>query len=56
VLFAAIMILLLVVLPALQIILTFWGTVNVMCLVVPAAACVLILGSLEALLIAWWTQ
>jgi hypothetical protein len=30
--------------------------VNVMCLVVPVAACLVILGCLEALIIAQWAQ
>ena len=32
------------------------GIVNVMCLVVPVAACLVILGSLEAIIIAQWAQ
>ena len=32
------------------------GIVNVMCLVMPAAACLFILGSLASITIAQWTQ
>jgi len=53
VLYAAIIILLLFALPAFQIIPSVSGIVNVMCLVVPATACILIFGPLEAFIIAW---
>ena len=32
------------------------GIVNVMCLVIPAAVCLLILGSLGTIIIAQWAQ
>jgi hypothetical protein len=32
------------------------GIVNAMSVVVPAAGCLRILGSLEAIIIAWWAQ
>jgi hypothetical protein len=56
VLYAAIIILWLVALWGLQIISSVSGIVNVMCLVVPANVCVLILGSFEAFVIAWSAQ
>ena len=52
VLYATIMILLLVALPAFQIIPSVSGIVNVMCLVVPATVCILIFGSVEGIIIA----
>ena len=51
-LYAAIMVLWFVALPGLQIISSVSGIVNVMSLVLPATACLLIVGSLEAILIA----
>jgi hypothetical protein len=51
VLYAAIMILWLVVLPAFEIISSVLGTVNVTSAVVPVLACLLILGTLEAFII-----
>jgi hypothetical protein len=52
VLYTAIMILWLVALPCLLIIYSVSGIVNVMCVVVPAAVCLLVLGSLGAIIIA----
>jgi hypothetical protein len=51
-----IMKLFLVALPGFLIILVVTGIVNVMCLVVPAAACLHIVDSLGAILIAQWAQ
>ena len=45
----------LVAFPGFLIVSRFLGIVNVMCLV-PAAACLLILGSLEAIIIARWAH
>jgi len=42
--------------PGFLIISSVSGIVNVMSLVVPAAACLLILGSLGAIIIAQWAQ
>ena len=55
VLYAAIMTLWLVALPAFPIILSVSGIVHVMWLV-PAAVCLLILSSLKAITIALWAQ
>jgi len=55
-LYAAMLLLWLVAFPGFQILSRVLGIVNVMCLVVLAAACLLILGSLEAIIIARWTQ
>jgi hypothetical protein len=46
----------LIALPGFIIISIVSGIVNVMCLVMPAAACLHILGSLEAIVIAQWAQ
>jgi hypothetical protein len=54
--YAATMALWLVALPGFLFISNVSGTVNVMCLVVPAAACLLILDFLEAIIIAQWAQ
>ena len=54
--YAAIMTLWLVALPGFVIISSVSGIVNVVCLVIPAAACILILVSLEAIIIAQWAQ
>jgi hypothetical protein len=43
-------------LPSLLIIFSVSGTVNVMCLFISAAACLLILYSLETIIIAQWAQ
>ena len=51
-LYAAIMVLWFVALPGLQIISCVSVIVNIMSLVLPASACLLILGTLEAILIA----
>jgi len=56
ILYAPIMTLWLVALPGFLIVCDFSGLVNVMCLVVPAAACLLILGSLGAFIIAQCAQ
>jgi hypothetical protein len=53
---AAIMIRWLVALPGFLIISSVYRIVNIMFLVVPAAACLLILCSLGAIIIAQWTQ
>jgi len=45
-----------VALPSLIIIFSVSGTVNVMCLFIPSAACLPILYSLEAIIIAEWAQ
>ena len=55
ILYAAIMVLWLVELPVFLIISVVYRIVNVMSLVVPATACLLILGSLGAIIIAQWT-
>jgi len=55
-LYAAIVTLCIVALPGFLIVSSFTGIVNVMCLVVPAAACLLILGSLEAIMLAQCAQ
>jgi len=55
-LLCAAMTLCLVALPGFLIMLSVSGIVNVMCLVVPAAACLLILGSLGAIKIAQCAQ
>ena len=54
ILYAAIMTLWLVALQGFVIISSVSGIVNVMCRVVPAAACLLILGSLEAIIVDQW--
>ena len=56
ILYAAIMMLWLVALPGFLIISSVSGIVNVMCLVITAAAYLLILGSLEAIIIAQWAH
>jgi len=56
VLYAAIVTLCFVALPGFRIVSSVSGIVNVMCLVIPAAASLLILGSLEAIVIAQWAQ
>ena len=56
ILYAAIMTLWLVAFPGFLIISSVSGTVNVMCLVVPVAACFLISGSLGAIIIAEWAK
>ena len=56
ILYAAIMMLWLLALPGFLIISSVSGIVNVMCFVVPVAACLLILGSLGAIIIAQWAQ
>ena len=57
VLYAAIMTLWLVALPAFQIILSVSGIVHVMCTVVLVAVCLLIFGSLKAIIITTqWAQ
>ena len=55
-LYAAIVTLCFVALPGFRIVSSVSGIVNVMCLVIPAAASLLILGSLEAIVIAQWAQ
>jgi hypothetical protein len=55
-LYAAIMILWLVALPGFLIMSSVYSIVIVMSLVVPGTACLLILGSLGAIIIAQWTQ
>jgi len=54
--YAAIVTLCLVALPGFLIVSSFSEIVNVMCLVIPAAACLLIFGSLEAIIIAQCAQ
>ena len=56
ILYAALMILWLVALPAFQIISSVSGIVNVISVVVPATACLLILYSLGAIIIAQCTK
>jgi len=56
VLYAAVVTLCLVALPGFIIVSSVSGIVNVICLVVAAAVCLLILGSLEAIIIAQWAQ
>ena len=56
ILYAAIMILWLVALAGLLIITSVYRIVNIMSLVVPATACLLILGSFGAIMIAQWAQ
>ena len=56
ILYAAVMTLWLVAFPGFLIISSVSGIVNVMCLVIPAAACLLILGSLRAIIIDQWAQ
>ena len=56
ILYAAIMTHWLVAFPGFLIVSSVSGIVNVMCLVVPVAACLVILGCLEALIIAQWAQ
>ena len=53
---AAIMILWLVALPGFLIMSSVYRMVIIMSLVVPSNACLLILGSLGAIIIAQWTQ
>jgi len=55
-LYAAIVTLCLVALPGFLIVSSFSGIVNVMCLVMPAAVCLLIFGYLEAIIIAQCAQ
>jgi len=55
-LYAAIMILWLVALPGFLTISSVSRIVHIMSLVVPATVCLLILGSLGAIIIAQWTQ
>jgi hypothetical protein len=55
-LYAAVMMLWLVAFPGFVIISSVSGIVNIMCLVIPDAACLLILGSLETITIAQWAQ
>ena len=54
-LYAAMLLLWLVAFPGILILSRVLGIVNVMCLV-PEAACLLILGSLETIIIARWAQ
>ena len=54
--YAAIVILWLLALPGFLIILSVSGIVNVMYVIVPAAPCLLILASVEAIIIAQWAQ
>ena len=56
ILYAAIMTLWLVAFPGFLINSSVCGIFNVMCLVVPAAACLLILGCMEAIIIGNWAQ
>jgi hypothetical protein len=56
VLYAAIMLLWLVALPAFQIVPSVSGIANVTCLVLPTTACILIFGSFEAFIIAQWAR
>ena len=55
-LYVTVMTLWLVAFPGFLVISSVSGIGNVMCLVVPAAACLHILGSLGAIIIAWWAQ
>ena len=56
ILYAAIMILWLVALPGFLIMSSVYRIVNIVSLVVPATAYLLILGFVEVILIAQWTQ